>query len=205
MVKLGKSFDRCDRAKMIKARNKHIPVREVRCMSRFDLAARLIIVLSFIFVPTGRPMLNLWNRAYLFSLEELIPHTVIISCLAVSILVYRLICKIQKARIYRVCLLRMVASVFIMSVPFLFIRMPVELVHLVIFSCLGISSRLSLENIEPGKATTQASLVIVITGFADEIAQYFWPGRFFDPYDILINCLAGVCGVISSALWCRGR
>jgi hypothetical protein len=190
---------------MIQARSKHDLARERNDMNHFDLAARLIIVLSFIFVPTGRPMLNFWNRASMLSVEGLMPYIMVIPCLAVSIPVYRLICKIRKTNFDKVVLLRMVAPTFVISVPFLFIRMPVELVHLVIFSCLGICSRMAQRKVESGKATIQASFVVLITGFADEIAQHFWPDRFFDPYDILINCLTGVCGVISAALWCRGR
>lgn len=154
-------------------------------------------------VPTGRLMLNYWNQTFPVSLESLLPYILALLYLLVSIVIYRLVRKVARAGIRRDFLGPLVSSVFIMSVPFFFVRMEVALVHVMIFGSLGIFSRLALSKMEFGQAINHASLVVIIIGVADEVAQYFWPTRFFDFFDILLNCVTGVCGVLTASVWCK--
>jgi hypothetical protein len=178
-------------------------VIDERLAKYFDLLARIIIVASFIMVPTGRLMLSYWNQTFPVSLESLLPYILAVLYLFVSIVMYRLVRKARRGGIRGDFLGPLISSVFIMCVPFLFVRMEVALVHAMIFGSLGISSRLAVSKMEFGQAINHASLVVIIIGVADEVAQYFWPTRFFDSFDILLNCVTGVCGVLTASLWCK--
>lgn len=66
--------------------------------------------------------------------------------------------------------------------------------HIVEYAILGFLLLISFRSIKRDGSLAVIS-VAFLYGFSDEVHQLFTPGRFFDVWDIIADCVGGVMGV----------
>ncbi len=70
--------------------------------------------------------------------------------------------------------------------------------HIIEFAIFGTLLLISFRSIKQDSILAVVVLVCFY-GFSDEIHQLFTPGRVFDVWDILADCVGGVCGAFMAA------
>jgi VanZ family protein len=88
------------------------------------------------------------------------------------------------------------AALFIYGVMLYFLReLPVEQIHLIEYGLLSFLVYLSVPFKKPLKRYLFTLVAVSLIGYADEIVQFFLPGRYFTYTDVLVNALSGLCGI----------
>ena len=89
---------------------------------------------------------------------------------------------------------------------------PDERTHLIEYGVVALLIHAALSERADGGGRVPAPALLAVLGTAlvgvlDEIIQGVLPGRVFDPWDILFNCLAGLVAVVAivALRWASGR
>lgn len=86
----------------------------------------------------------------------------------------------------------MTESVFLLEA---FVR---KLAHFTEYFCVGFLSYsvVRLWSVSPCKAKILVGIQVVVSASLDEFHQYFVPGRYASVWDVLIDSMGGLCGIL---------